>query len=158
MQAAEHGKAYGVFKPVGCVVVAFPPDTNLLAVELALVDAEIPRDDVSRLSPAQMIAQADEDIAHASGFASIGQELNLVKAQRELALHGQSFLVIRVSDDDAVGRVTDIAERFHASRAQRYGRLIVEELVAVGSTDRQVPESPDSGLDHQTRTGNLSHT
>lgn len=147
---ANH-QAYGVFKPTGHVVAAFPVGTDLAGVEQALADADLR--DVSCISPAQMLAQAEDDLAHASPLAGVGQELNLVKAHRERALLGDSFLVIRVPDSDAVQRTAAIANRYGASRAQHYGRMIVEELVPVGSTDRQVPESPDTGLDNQTRTG-----
>ncbi len=56
MMQAQHDQAYGVFKPVGCVVAAFSPDTDLVAVEAALADAGIAADGVSRLSAAQTIA------------------------------------------------------------------------------------------------------
>jgi hypothetical protein len=100
-----------------------------------------------------MKRQADIDIEQAGVLAGIGQELNLVKAHRELAEQGHSFLVVKADNDDRTQQVADIARRFNAARAQKYGRLLIEELIDVGSDERQVAESPDRGLDAQTRSG-----
>ncbi len=148
-----HSKSFGVFKPTGHVVVSFPAETDLDAVERALASKGFAADAVSRISAEQMVAQADADIDNASMLASIGQELNLVKAQRELALRGQSFVVVAASNDALSGAVAEVARQFNASRAQHYGRFLVEELIEVGSSNQQVSESPDRGLDAQTRSG-----
>lgn len=42
---------------------------------------------------------------------------------------------------------------FNAERAQKYGRLIVEELIEHGDDLPQVAESPARGLDAQTTSG-----
>lgn len=152
MQAGEHPSTLGAFKPVGHVVIAFPREVDADAVQRALLEAGRPADAITRMSSAQMIAQADHDLATASPIAAVGQELNLVRAQRELAVSGHSFFVVAAHDDD-VTRVTDVARRFGATRAQRYGRFIIEELVEVGSGENQVGESPDRGLDAQTVSG-----
>ena len=51
-------------------------------------------------------------------------------------------------------QVAEIARRFHAERAQRYGNFIIEELIEDTHEEQQVFESPDRGLDAQTRSGN----
>lgn len=149
----ENLKSFGVFKPTGHVVVSFPPGTDLDAVARGLAEKDFPAETVTRISAEQMVAQADADIDNASPLASIGQELNLVKAQRELAIAGHSFFVVEVSNDDRAADVATIARQFDASRAQHYGRWLVEELIDVGSSERQVNESPDLGLDAQTASG-----
>jgi hypothetical protein len=149
----EHPTAFGVFSPTGHVVLALPKGTDLDAIETALAAASLGTDPVVRVSPAHMLAQADADLERASPLASVGQERNLVKAHRELALQGHTFLVIDAPDDEQVQRVAEIARRFGAARAQRYGRFVIEELIEVGSTDQQTPESPELGLDAQTTSG-----
>ena len=156
MRPDEHPTAFGVFSPIGHVVMAMPRGTDLDAVEAALAEAHIGTDPVVRLPPAQMLAQAEADLERASPLASVGQERNLVKAQRTLAAQGHTFLVIDAPNDVQVQRVAAIARRFGATRAQRYGRWVIEELIEVGTTDKQVPESPDLGLDAQTRSGRES--
>lgn len=101
-------------------------------------------DEVIVYSPDQMKRQAD--IEHAGMLASIGQELDLMKANLDLAEQGHSF------------QVADIARRFNATRAQKYGRFLIEELIEVGSGETQVFESADRGLDSQTRLGVVGDT
>ncbi|MEP6875514.1 MAG: hypothetical protein ABI887_14230 [Burkholderiales bacterium] len=110
-------------------------------------------EDLRVYTPAQMLAQVDDDLTNASSLAGLGQELNLVKAHGELARQGHSFLVVRARDQDAADMVTEIALRCHASRAQRYGSLLIEELIPVGTSNQQVAESSDLGLDAQTASG-----
>lgn len=153
MEKNDRPAAYGVFKPVGHVIAAFPTDADLQGARDALVDAAFAASDIVAYTPEQMKRQADIDIEQAGVLAGIGQELNLVKAHRELAEQGFSFLVIKAPDDEASQRVAEIAQRFNATRAQKYGHLIIEELIQVGSDERQVGESPDRGLDAQTRSG-----
>ncbi len=148
--------SFGVFKPVGHVVVAFDADTDVDAVCAALAEQGFDDKQVQRLSATQMIEQADGDIARASPLAAIGQELNLVKAQRELALLGHVFIVVAAAKFEEARRVAAVAEQFGATRAQHYGRWVIEELIGVGTTDQQVSESPDRGLDAQTVSGQES--
>jgi hypothetical protein len=146
-------EAYGVLKPVGHVIVSFPNDADMRGAVAALADDGFASDDVVVYTPEQMMRQADANIADAGILSTIGQELNIIKALRDLAEEGFSFLVVKAPDADRAGRVADIAKRFHAQRAQKFGHLIIEELIPVGSDDRQVAESPDRGIDAQTRSG-----
>ena len=146
-------QAYGVFKPVGHVIVALPTDRDTQEAIEALGQAGFPPTDIQHYSPDEMVRQADIDIDQAGVLAGIGQELNLVKAHRELAAQGNSFVVVRAPKDEDAQRVAAIARRCHATRAQKYGSLVIEELIEPGSGERQVAESPDRGLDAQTHSG-----
>lgn len=152
--AATSARSYGVFKPVGHVIVAFPNEADCNAAEAALTRNGFSDDNITRYAPEEMQTQVAHDIANASLLAGIGQELNLVKAHGELAAQGASFLVVRAPDQEAADKIAAIALRCHALRAQRYGSLLIEELIPVGASDRQVAESTDRGLDAQTRSGN----
>lgn len=143
----------GVFNPVGHVVISFPSADDVDKAMDALARAGFSGDDVTRYSPEQMRTQVAHDVAQASPIAAIGQELNLVKAHGALAEKGYSFLVVHAPKDAQAHEVADIARRFHAERAQRYGRFIIEELIDEGAESQQVFESPDRGLDAQTRSG-----
>lgn len=153
MRADNRPQAFGVFKPVDHVVVSFKSADDLDQAADELADAGFAGDDCVRYSPQEMVRQADRDIAQASGLASVGQELNLVKAHRELAAQGHSFLVVKAPSKDDTERVAEVVNRHHATRAQKYGRFMIEELTEVGSQQAQVAESPDRGLDPQTRSG-----
>jgi len=137
-------EAFGVFKPVGHVVMAFRSDGDSHAARTALVERGF---DVVAYTPQQMLAQVDADIAGASPLASLGQELNLVKAHRELAERGHSFIVVRTPDDEHVRQAQTVATRHRATAARHYGSLIIEELVDPTPGAKQVFESPARGLD-----------
>lgn len=153
MKSNDRHDAYGVFKPVGHVIVALPSEEDSRGAVDALTKEGFEAGDIATYTPDEMKRQADVDIEQASVLAGIGQELNLVRSHRELAIKGHSFLVVRASDDDRIQQVAEIARRFHATRAQSYGRLLIEELIEVGDDERQVAESPDRGLDAQTPSG-----
>jgi hypothetical protein len=145
--------AYGVFKPVGHVVISFPSVEDCDHAVAALLDAGFSAGDVTRYTPEKMLAQVEADLARASPLSGIGQEINLIKAHGELARQGSHFLVVRASGQAEIDKVTTVAANCHASRAQRYGSLVIEELIQVGDSDHQVAESTDRGLDAQTPTG-----
>jgi len=145
-----HPTSFGVFKPVDHVLMSFATTAQSDAAVQALRDAGFAESEISRYSDAEMQTQAEADIGNASSMASLGQELNLVKAHLVLALQGQSFVVVRADKDEQVQQVAEVAASQHATRAQHYGALLIEELVAPGTSARQTAESPDRGLDTQT--------
>jgi hypothetical protein len=146
MKRSDPPQAYGVFKPVGHVVMSFPSERELEAATSALGDAG--RDaGCARYRPDQMLAQIDADLREASPLASLGQEMNLVKAHRELAARGYSFLVVPTPQTEDVERVAEVARRSGAYTAQHYGHFVIEELVDRTPERTQAFESPDRGLD-----------
>jgi hypothetical protein len=153
MHPTDTHKAYGVSKPVGHILVSFPTVDDAQAALSDLRVAHFDEDAVHYYSPGEMLVRADEEIRSASFVAALGQELNLAVARRELAETGHAFLTVRAHGDAQTRQVTDIALSHHADRAQKYGRLIIEELIEPGTGERQVAESPDRGLDPQTSSG-----
>ena len=137
----------GVFMPVGHVVISFPTAHDMAAAMRDLHGLSLGDDAITTYTADEMQAQAQGDIERATGLASIGQDLNLVKSQLELARAGHHFLVVEADDDDIVERVAQIARQHGAERAQSYGRFMVEELIDHPGDKPQVAESPDRGLD-----------
>ena len=148
--------AYGVFKPVGHVLASFPSERDARSAVEALKQAGFP--DVAFYAASEVLERAERDIQNAGMLASVGQELNLVKQQRDLAEQGHPFVSVLAPEDDAARRAADIVARYNADRAQKFGRLIIEELIEPGTGQRQANESPDTGLDPQTRSGHESGT
>ena len=91
MTPNDRPEAYGVFKPVGHVIVALPTEADARGAMNALIGDGFAPTDIVSYTPEQMRRQADIDIEQAGVLAGIGQELNLVKAHRELAIKGNSF-------------------------------------------------------------------
>jgi len=156
MNNSNSQTAYGVFKPVGHVLASFPTERDARSAVEALKTAGFPN--VAFYPAEQVRERAERDIANAGVLASIGQELNLVKQQRDLAEQGHPFVSVLAPEDDAARRAAGILARYNADRAQKFGRLIIEELIEPGSGQRQAKESPDTGLDPQTRSGHESGT
>jgi len=140
-------QSFGVFKPVGHVVIAFPNAQGARDAAQALDALHLPSDAVRSLSDEEMLAQIEIDLAHASPLASVGQEKNLVLAHRELAERGYHWLVVHAPDDVQAAQVAEIARAHGAERAQSYGNFIIEELIDPPGALPQVGESPDRGLD-----------
>jgi len=151
MNESNSQTAYGVFKPVGHVLASFPSERDARSAVAALNEAGFP--EVAYYPADEVLARAERDIERAGVLATIGQELNLVKQQRDLAREGHPFVSVLAEADDAARRAADILARFHADRAQKYGHMIIEELIEPGSGQRQAKESPDTGLDPQTHSG-----
>jgi hypothetical protein len=156
MNNSNSQTAYGVFKPVGHVLASFPSERDARSAVEALKTAGFP--DVAYYAADEVLERAERDIRNSGVLANIGQELNLVKQQRDLAEQGHPFVSVLAPEDDAARRAADIVARYNADRAQKFGRLIIEELIEPGSGQRQAKESPDTGLDPQTHSGNESGT
>lgn len=147
MDKSDPPRSFGVFKPAGHTLLVFPDAQTLSDASLQLTAAELVVGEVTRYTPQEMIAQSAECLEGASALASIGQELNLVKVHRELALKGCHFLVVPTDNDEIARQVADLVRPLGAIAAQHYGNLIVEDLIDPADGKNQVFESPDRGLD-----------
>jgi hypothetical protein len=152
---SEADRSFGVFKPVGHVLMSFPTAAQASACAVAVEAAGLLRGEhaLRRWTDREMLEQIEADLRHASPIAAIGQELNLVVSHRALAERGYHWLAAKVQDDEHAAAVAALAERHGAERAQHYGRFIIEELIEHPSDLPQVAESPDRGLDAQTPSG-----
>ncbi|MGQ3051538.1 MAG: hypothetical protein ACT6S0_07125 [Roseateles sp.] len=146
-------RSFGVFKPVGHVVISFPKADQARAAAEAIAKLGVVSSAVHEYSDTEMLRQIDEDIAHASPLASVGQEMNLVLAHRALAEKGYHWLVVRATSDEQAVQMAQAAKAAGAERAQQYGHFIIEELIERPGNEPQVAESPDRGLDAQTPSG-----
>lgn len=153
MNTSKH-HAFGVFKPVGHVVVSFPTAEQADAASEALLSAGLTRaEDLHTYTDLEMLAQIEQDLKDATPLASVGQELNLIKAHKVLAERGYHWLVVRAPHDTDAQQIADVCRGHGAERAQSYGRFIIEELIVRDSDETQVAESPDRGLDAGTPSG-----
>ncbi|MBL8278330.1 MAG: hypothetical protein JNL93_16650 [Pelomonas sp.] len=146
-------RSFGVFKPVGHVVISFPREEQADRASEALAGLGLAPGAVRHYSDREMLRQIDQDVANASPLASIGQEMNLVLAHRALAEKGYHWLLVYAGDDEQASRIAAVARDCGAERAQHYGHFIIEELIDRPGDLSQVAESPDRGLDAQTPSG-----
>lgn len=149
---AEH-HSFGVFKPVGHVVISFANGDSARRAIAALAGIGIFGDELQHLDDHEMRRRLEEEIAAASPLANVGQEMNLARAQLELARRGYHWLVVRAKSDGRASRIADCVKPCGAERAQYYGHFVIEELIEHAADTAQVAESPDRGLDAQTPSG-----
>lgn len=121
-------ESWGVFNPVGHTLLAFRDASDMHQAAVSLLTQGFAPTDLVRYSPEEMVAQVDKELPRASPIAEFGQELNLMKAHRELAQSGCSFLLVHAPDDKRAALVDALVQRMDVLTAQRYGRFIIEEL------------------------------
>jgi hypothetical protein len=155
MDKSNPPRHYGVFKPVGHTVLSFATGTAMENAARMLTRDGFAPALLVRYSPQDMLEQAQADLLSASPLASVGQELNLVKAYRTLAEQDHSFLVVDAPDGDPSDRLTRLAATMGATSAQRYGRFIIEDLDVGAPVVPQSFESPDRAMDLDPPTGNV---
>lgn len=120
--------SFGALKPVGHVIVALEDDDTAERMRNALKE-EGWGEEVLQV-PAKEMAQALEGwLANASGTSEFGTESDLMRRYEVLAEGGCGWLVVPASDEELEQRVAEIARRFNARFANKYGRLIVEDLL-----------------------------
>lgn len=147
MNKTDPPRSFGVFKPAGHTVLAFPDAEKLNDAVSRITAAGMAFETATRYTSQEMMAQTEADLRSASALASIGQELNLIKVHRELARKGCHFLVVPTKRDELARQVAEIARACGAIAAQHYGKLVVEDLIDPAEGENQVFESPDRGLD-----------
>lgn len=151
--STEAPRSFGVFKPIGHVVISFPEAAQADRAADALGRIGLAAGAVRHYSDREMLHQIDKDIAGASPIAAVGQEMNLVLAHRVLAEKGYHWLLVYAASDAQAAQIAAVARDCGAERAQHYGHFIIEELIDRPGDLTQVAESPDRGLDAQTPSG-----
>jgi len=140
----------GVLPPENKIFMAFQSPDDLQGALNALLDAGFQESELLVFSPQQMRRQMQTNIDHAGLLASIGQDMNLLKTHLALAEQGHGYVVVLWPKSDHEELITQVAIEHNAARAQKFGRLIIEELVEPHPGQQQHFESPDRGLDRET--------
>jgi hypothetical protein len=68
-------------------------------------------------------------LQNASDLAGFGYEVSLMRRYQELAKEGASWLIVFAPDDDKASRVAEVARSHGALIAEKYHRLVVEDLI-----------------------------
>jgi alkylglycerol monooxygenase len=119
----------GTFKPVGHVIVALPDDDAAREAAKALRADGFGDDDIVQYSADEELMQMDEMLDHASEFAGFGYEITLMRRYQELARNGAGWLLVYAPDEGTTAKVADVAQKFGALAAEKYHRLVVEDLL-----------------------------
>ena len=125
----EEMTSLGALKPVDYAILALTNDEVANDAKVALADAGFPADDILKYSSRELFPNLDEMMRTASSAAGFGYEIVLMRRYMGLAKEGVGWLVVYAPDDEATGKVQDVAKRFDARSAVRYGTLMHEDLV-----------------------------
>ena len=122
-------RSFGAFKPVGHVVVAFDNDEQATQAASALSSSGFKDEDILQYSALEEAEQMKELLGLTSGMAEFGHEVALMRKYRELAGEGCGWLIVYAPEDADAARVAEVAQRFNARLAEKYHRLVVEDLL-----------------------------
>jgi hypothetical protein len=131
MTKADHPQSFGAFKPVGHVVLAMPDDERAAAAASALRAAGFEAEDILQYTAAEEDDEMDRMLADAAagGVAGFGYEVSLMRRYQELAKEGASWLIVYAPEDDKASRVAEVARTHGALMAEKYHRLVIEDLI-----------------------------
>lgn len=129
MTKADHPQSFGAFKPVGHVVVAMPDDPSAATAAQALRGAGFEAEDILEYTAAEEDDEMDRMLQHASDLAGFGYEIALMRRYQELAKAGASWLIVFAPDEEQAQAVADVARAHGALMAEKYHRLVIEDLL-----------------------------
>lgn len=121
--------SFGVFNPVGHVVVAFDSDEAATQAAQALRDAGFDDEDIVQYSACEEVEQMKRMLDRVSGTACFGHELLLMRRYKAMAEQGCGWLMVYAPDDAHCERVVQVARQHGVKLAEKYHRLVIEDLI-----------------------------
>jgi len=119
----------GQFYPRGHIVAMFPTKEAAEGAARALAGVGVAGDDVSLIPPEVMLGEITHTIGNSgSGLPSAGTEADTTRRFAQYASQGHHALLIRSPDSAHQEQLMDVLRDHQVSHAQRYGRLVIEDL------------------------------
>lgn len=118
----------GAFYPTGYSMVMFPDEASAVSAGTEL-GASLPNSQIYLLTPAAVLSQITPTVSDADDpLPSAGTEGATVRAYSKLAKEGHYGLLVETPDEDVAEKMMETVRRFEYSIAQRYRRLVIEDL------------------------------
>jgi hypothetical protein len=128
-QAADLPTSFGVFKPVGHVMIGLPTQDQLNTLVAALQHEQWPKSALREFSPKDSTAELQAMIDKAGFASSAGYEITLLHRYLKLTQAGYRWLLVQVKDADSAASAADMARHCGATLALHYRTLTIEELI-----------------------------
>ena len=128
-EAKDLPTSFGVFKPVGHVMVGLPTPAQAEAAATALQQAGWPRTGVRQFLPSETVAELQAMVENAGVLAGFGSEIHLLRRYLALTAAGYRWLLVKAEDPEHAQRVAEAAQACGATVAVYYRTLMVEELI-----------------------------
>ena len=130
-------RSFGVFAPVGYLVLAFQEEPEAAQARDALLTGGYDDEEVMQFSSQQVVSAIENSRDNISILAYLGTELAHQRQQLEYAKHGSTFLVVHAPTEAETARVLRVARRYGARLAHKYNRLTVEEIPMGSAASRK---------------------
>jgi hypothetical protein len=127
--ATDLPTSWGVFKPVGHVMVGLPSQAQSDALVLALRTAGWSDAGVRQFAPGSCVIEFQAMVAQAGVLAGFGYEITLLRRYLRLAEEGGQFVLVKADDEDRAAAAAKLAKTCNATVAAYYRLLVVEELI-----------------------------
>jgi hypothetical protein len=121
--------SFGVFKPVGWVMVGLPDAEQAVTLAVALQGAGWPSSEVLHFVPCETESQLQAMADKSSGLAGFGSEITLLRRYVQLTHEGVRWLLVKVVDKAQAAEAAELARHCAARLAVHYRALTVEELI-----------------------------
>jgi hypothetical protein len=121
--------SFGVFKPVGHVMMGLPTQPQADALVAALHDAGWPGSAVQQFSPRESVAELRTMVDNAGSLAGFGYEITLLRRYLSLTEAGYLWLLVKVDGNRLAADAAEVARACGATLAVHYRTLTVEELL-----------------------------
>ncbi len=121
--------SFGVFKPVGYVMLGLPTQAHADAVAAALHGAGRSARTVFHFAPQDSVGELEAAIEHAGPLAGFGYEITLLRRYLALAKEGWRWLLVSAEDDERAAKAAALASAGGATLAVHYRTLTVEDLI-----------------------------
>ncbi|MBN9133792.1 MAG: hypothetical protein J0H48_10570 [Nitrosospira multiformis] len=125
----QYPTSFGLFYPVGYLVVGFKSREDALRVQQDLKTGGYEPDDCVFFSCKEVTEAATDNLEKNEGFLPrLGWADEAIKVHLETAKEGGSFLVIYAPDKLSSDRAMNVIRNVPFAFAHRYHRLAIEEL------------------------------
>lgn len=121
--------SFGVFKPVGHVMMGLPTQAQVDALVAALRSAGWPAAAVRQFLPRESLAELRTMVDNAGALAGFGYEITMLRRYVALAEVGYRWLLVQADDGDRAEAAAQAARACGATLAVYYRTLTVEDLI-----------------------------
>lgn len=121
--------SFGVFKPIGHVMIGLSTQTQTDALVIALQIAGWSLGAVRQFSPLESIAELRAMVDNAGLLAGLGYEITLLRRYLALAEQGTLWLLVKADNNERAASIAQAARSCGATLAVYYRTLTVEELI-----------------------------
>lgn len=120
---------FGLFKPVGWLMVGLPSPAQADTLEQSLHCAGWTEAQVLRFNPGESLSQLRAMTDDPGPLADFGYEVTLLRRYVDLAQQGYGWCLVKVDDNPQAEEAAAIARKGGATLAVHYRLLTMEELI-----------------------------